>query len=134
MISAALCLMGVCGLLAWCLARLGHIDALTAYLATSPGGLDSVAIIAASTPRVDLPFVMALQSVRLVFAIGLAPLITQFVVRHSPHLQNVRNRLLKALVYGLPLIDLWSIQECRSRSSHPRGEHQENRVLIDYHP
>jgi membrane AbrB-like protein len=90
-ISAALCLMGVCGLLAWCLIRLGHIDALTAYLATSPGGLDSVAIIGASTPRVDLPFVMALQSVRLVFVIGLAPLITRFVVRHSPHLQEVRN-------------------------------------------
>ncbi len=90
-ISAARCLMGVCGLLAWCLMRLGHIDALTAYLATSPGGLDSVAIIAASTPRVDLPFVMALQSVRLVFVIGFAPLITRFVVRHSPHLQEVRN-------------------------------------------
>jgi hypothetical protein len=45
--------------------RLAHVDALTAYLATSPGGLDSVAIIAASTPRVDLPFVLALQSVRL---------------------------------------------------------------------
>jgi uncharacterized membrane protein AbrB (regulator of aidB expression) len=40
---------------------------------------------------VDLPFVMALQSVRLVFVIGLAPLITRFVVRHSPHLQTVRN-------------------------------------------
>jgi uncharacterized protein len=90
-IGATLCLMGVCGLLAWCLIRLGHIDALTAYLATSPGGLDSVAIIAASTPRVDLPFVLALQSVRLVVIIGFAPLITRFVVRHSPHLQAARN-------------------------------------------
>ena len=88
--GAALCLMGVCALLAWCVMRLGHIDALTAYLATSPGGLDSVAIIAASTPRVDLPFVLALQSVRLVFVIGFAPLITRIVVRHSPHLQEVR--------------------------------------------
>ena len=86
--GAALCLMAFCGLLAWCLTRLAHIDALTAYLATSPGGLDSVAIIAASTPRVDLPFVMALQSVRLLFVIGLAPLITRLVVRLSPHLQN----------------------------------------------
>jgi uncharacterized protein len=64
---------------------------MDAYLATSPGSLDSVAIIAASTPRVDLPFVMALQSVRLVFVIGLAPLLTRFVVRHSPHLQEVRS-------------------------------------------
>jgi hypothetical protein len=86
--TAALCLMGFCGLLAWLLTRLAHVDALTAYLATSPGGLDSVAIIAASTPRVNLPFVLALQSVRLLFVIGLAPLTTRLVVRHSPHLQQ----------------------------------------------
>ncbi len=90
-IGAALCLMGFCALLAWCLVRLAHVDALTAYLATSPGGLDSVAIIAASTPRVDLPFVLALQSVRLLFVIALAPLLTRLVVRHSPHLQEARN-------------------------------------------
>ncbi len=87
-VGAALCLMGLCGLLAWCLTHVAHIDALTAYLATSPGGLDSVAIIAASTPRVDLPFVIALQSVRLLFVIALAPLVTRLVVRLSPHLQN----------------------------------------------
>jgi membrane AbrB-like protein len=81
-ISAALSLMAFCALLAWCLMRLAHVDALTAYLATSPGGIDSVAIIAASTPRVDLPFVLALQSVRLLFVIALAPLITRLVVRY----------------------------------------------------
>jgi membrane AbrB-like protein len=91
MASAALCLIGFCGLLAWCLMHLAHVDALTAYLATSPGGLDSVAIIAASTPGVDLPFVMALQSVRLLFCIGLSPLITRLVVRYSPHLQEAAN-------------------------------------------
>jgi uncharacterized protein len=87
-IGAALCLIGFCGLLAWCLTRLAHVDPLTAYLATSPGGLDSVAVIAASTPRVDLPFVLALQSVRLLFIIGLAPLLTRLVVRYSPHLRS----------------------------------------------
>src|SRR4029077_8048523 len=85
--AAALSLMGICGLLAWSLTRPAHVDALTAYLATSPGGLDSVAIIAASSPHVDLPFVLALQSVRLPLAISLAPLLTRLVVRHSPHLQ-----------------------------------------------
>ena len=85
--GAALCLMGFCGLLAWGLANVAHVDALTAYLATSPGGLDSVAVIAASTPRVDLPFVLALQSVRLLLVIGLAPLIARLVVRYSPHLR-----------------------------------------------
>jgi membrane AbrB-like protein len=89
-LGAALGLMAFCGVLAWCLVRMAHVDALTAYLATSPGGLDSVAIIAASTPRVDLPFVLALQSVRLLFVIALAPLLTRLVVRHSPHLQVSR--------------------------------------------
>ncbi|HEX4597702.1 MAG TPA: AbrB family transcriptional regulator [Burkholderiaceae bacterium] len=89
--GCALCLMGLCGLLAWWLTRLAHVDALTAYLATSPGGLDSVAIIAASTPRVDLPFVLALQSVRLLFVIGLAPLLTRLIVRWSPHLARHNN-------------------------------------------
>jgi membrane AbrB-like protein len=90
-VGAALAMMGFCGLMAWCLAHFAHVDPLTAYLATSPGGLDSVAIIAASTPRVDLPFVLALQAVRLVFVIALAPLITRLVVRHSPHLQPAPN-------------------------------------------
>jgi membrane AbrB-like protein len=89
-VTAALCLMGLCGGLAWCLTRFAHTDALTAYLATSPGGLDSVAIIAASIPQVDLPFVMALQSVRLLFVICLAPLITRLVIRNSPHLRAAR--------------------------------------------
>jgi hypothetical protein len=86
--GVTLCLMGLCGLFGWCLTQMAHIDVLTAYLATSPGGLDSVAIIAASTPRVDLQFVLALQSVRLLFVIGLAPSITRLVVRFSPHLRK----------------------------------------------
>ena len=85
-IGAAIALMAFCGLLAFGLARLAHVDALTAYLATSPGGLDSVAIIAASTPGTDLSFVLALQSVRLLFVIACAPLITRFILRRSAHL------------------------------------------------
>ena len=87
-VGAALCLMLFCGVLAWSLTQVAHVDALTAYLATSPGGMDSIAIIAASTPQVDLPFVLALQAVRLLLVIGLAPLITRLVVRFSPHLKD----------------------------------------------
>jgi uncharacterized protein len=89
--AAALGLIGFCSLLAWCLTWLAHVDALTAYLATSPGGLDSVAVIAASTPRVDVPFVLALQSVRLLFVIALSPVLTKLVVRYSPHLQGAQS-------------------------------------------
>ena len=88
---AAICLMSFCGLLAWGLMRLAHVDALTAYLATSPGGLDSVAVIAASTPQVDLSFVLGMQSMRLLLVIGLAPLLTRLVVRHSAHLQAAKS-------------------------------------------
>ena len=56
------------------------IDPLTAYLATSPGGLDSVAIIATSTP-VDLSFVMALQTARLFLVLLLGGPISKFVAR-----------------------------------------------------
>ena len=55
-----------------------HVDPLTAYLATSPGGLDSVAIIAAST-RVDVHFVMALQTVRFMLILLLGPALSRFV-------------------------------------------------------
>jgi uncharacterized protein len=87
-VGVALALMSYCGVLAWCLTRFVHVDALTAYLATSPGGLDSVSIIAASTPRVDLPFVLTLQSMRLLLVMMLAPMLTRWVVRHSPHMQT----------------------------------------------
>ncbi|MNU00090.1 putative ammonia monooxygenase [compost metagenome] len=56
------------------------IDPLTAYLATSPGGLDSVAIIAASTP-VDMSFVMALQTARFVLVLLLGGPLSKFVAR-----------------------------------------------------
>lgn len=87
-IGAAITLMAFCGLLAFALVWLAHIDALTAYLATSPGGLDSVAIIASSTPGTDLSFILALQSVRLLFVIACAPSITRFVLRRSAHLRK----------------------------------------------
>ncbi|NLH79704.1 MAG: AbrB family transcriptional regulator [Phyllobacteriaceae bacterium] len=60
-------------------ARLG-VDPLTAYLATSPGGMDTVAIIAASTP-VDVSFVLALQAVRFFVLIAIGPTLSRAVAR-----------------------------------------------------
>ena len=54
------------------------IDPLTAYLATSPGGMDSIAIIAASS-NVDVPFVMALQTARLLMIMAIGPSLARFV-------------------------------------------------------
>ncbi len=67
-----LALIGFCGALSVLLARATGVDALTAYLAASPGGLDSVAIIAAASP-VDMPFVMTLQTLRFFLVVLLGP-------------------------------------------------------------
>jgi len=58
------------------------VDPLTAYLATSPGGADSVAIIAASS-KVDASFVMAMQMARLLAVLALGPAMARFVATHA---------------------------------------------------
>ncbi len=55
-----------------------HVDLLTAFLSTSPGGADSVAIIAAST-TVDLPFVMAMQVSRFLMVLLAGPLLARWL-------------------------------------------------------
>lgn len=79
-ILAILALIAFCGGLAVILAKALGIDPLTAYLATSPGGLDSVAVIAASA-KVDLSFVMALQTVRLLIVLAIGPSISRLVAQ-----------------------------------------------------
>ncbi len=71
-------LMAFSGALAVLLIKAAGIDPLTAYLATSPGGLDSIAVIAASSD-VDLPFVMALQTARLLIITLIGPVLARFV-------------------------------------------------------
>lgn len=77
-----LAMIGLCGVVAALLVVVAGIDPLTAYLATSPGGSDSVAIITAST-NADVPFVMAMQTVRLIAVLFLGPMITRYVVMHT---------------------------------------------------
>jgi uncharacterized membrane protein AbrB (regulator of aidB expression) len=64
------------------LTRVLHVDLMTAYLATSPGGLDTVAIIAAGT-RVDMAFVMALQTLRLFTILLTGPALARFISRYA---------------------------------------------------
>jgi uncharacterized protein len=70
----------MCGGLAFALHEAAGTDALTAYLATSPGGADAVAIIAASSP-VDVSFVMAMQIGRLLLVILIGPTLARMVAR-----------------------------------------------------
>ncbi len=76
-------LIAACGGLAWLLARYAHVEPLTAYLATSPGGADTVAIIASGSP-VDLPFVMSMQAARFIVVAFCGPTLARFVARRVP--------------------------------------------------
>jgi uncharacterized protein len=75
---SVLILMGVSGALAYLLVLIAGVDPLTAYLATSPGGIDSVAIIGAST-NVDLSFVMAMQTARVVIVLIAGPPLARLI-------------------------------------------------------
>ena len=73
-------LIAMCGGLGFALHEAAGTDPLTAYLATSPGGADAVAIIAASSP-VDIPFVMAMQIGRLLMVILIGPSLARMIAR-----------------------------------------------------
>jgi membrane AbrB-like protein len=75
---AILVLMAVCGGLAALLVVGAGIDPLTAYLAMSPGGADSAAIIAMAS-NVDVAFVMAMQTTRLILILLLGPRLAAFI-------------------------------------------------------
>lgn len=77
---AIFAMIAFCGGLAFVLAETMGIDPLTAYLATSPGGMDTIAIIAASS-KADLSFIMALQTVRFVLVLLIGPPMSRFVAR-----------------------------------------------------
>ncbi|QCE35207.1 AbrB family transcriptional regulator [Acetobacteraceae bacterium] len=64
--------VGACALLSFPLAKLANIDLLSAYLATSPGGLDTIIIISAGAP-VNLPIILALQTARMIAVLIVGP-------------------------------------------------------------
>lgn len=64
MIGGSLVLIVLCALSAWVIAAMLGKDYLSVYLATSPGGLDSMAIIAIDTHS-DVGLVLAMQTLRL---------------------------------------------------------------------
>lgn len=78
---SVLALMGFCGLLSCLLAVTLDLDPLTAYLANTPGGLEAVAVIAASRPETNLSFIMMLQTVRLLVLTIVCPPLTQWLAK-----------------------------------------------------
>ncbi|MDR2339443.1 MAG: AbrB family transcriptional regulator [Deltaproteobacteria bacterium] len=75
-----LAMIAFCGLFGYIMWAYGGFDSLTAYLSTSPGGLDVVTIIAAGTDA-GLPFIAAMQTLRLFAVILLGPWLARLCMR-----------------------------------------------------
>jgi membrane AbrB-like protein len=86
MLFAIVAMIAMCGLLSLLLTTLlPDTDPLTAYLAMSPGGIDTAVIIAAGT-NVSLPLILSAQFVRLLVVIAAAPALARLAARwHQQH-------------------------------------------------
>ncbi len=80
MILGALLMIGLCALSAWLLAAVLNKDFLSIYLATSPGGLDTMAIIAVDTHS-DVGLVLAMQTLRLFAVILTGAFVARLIIR-----------------------------------------------------
>lgn len=78
--SAVLLAFG--GAMAALLVRFADVDPLTAYLATSPGGMDAIAVIASTSPA-NAPFVMALQVVRFLMVMAIGPALATWLAARA---------------------------------------------------
>ena len=85
MILGALLLILLCAISAWIIAEMMGKDFLSVYLATSPGGLDAMAIIAIDTHS-DVGFVLAMQTLRLFGVIVTGAYIARQVIRVTQRL------------------------------------------------
>ncbi|MGN8160187.1 AbrB family transcriptional regulator [Salinisphaera sp. SWV1] len=81
-IASILILVLVCGGIAVLLVVFAGVAPLTAYLATSPGGADTVAIIASST-HVDVAYIMAMQLARFFAVMLTGPFLARMLTRWS---------------------------------------------------
>lgn len=79
-ILSNLILIALCSILGWMVSHWFGIDLLSAYLATSPGGANTVAVIALSTP-VNVAFIMALQTFRLIIIILIGPWVSRTLMK-----------------------------------------------------
>lgn len=73
-------LLMLCLVAAWTLTLLTPVSLFTAYLATSPGGLDSVAVLALEA-NADMPFVVAFQTLRLFAVVLVGPFVGRWLAR-----------------------------------------------------
>lgn len=75
-------LIGVCAVLGHIFSLLSGVDPLTSFLAASPGGIDSIAIISASVGG-DVSLVMTVQTARFIFVTLTGPSIATYITRRT---------------------------------------------------
>ena len=86
MVANTLVLMAVCAATGKALAVLTGTDYLTGYLATTPGGMDSIAVVALGSGA-DVSFLVALQMVRLLATVVAGPLFARWLLG-QPYASN----------------------------------------------
>jgi membrane AbrB-like protein len=84
---AVVCLLVACGAIGAFLAWLLSVDMLTAILATVPGSIDSVAIIAINSGA-DVSFVITIQVVRLFAVLLIGPYVVSVICSNFPKRLN----------------------------------------------
>lgn len=80
LLASTLVLLALCALSGSLLVATLHVDALTAYLATTPGGLDSVTVIALGSGA-NVPLVLAVQTLRIFVVVLSGPAVAKLIVR-----------------------------------------------------
>jgi membrane AbrB-like protein len=81
-LAAIVLLITACAVFGQILAKAAGVDPLTAYLATTPGGLDVAAIIATDSD-VDVPFVLSMQFARILVVLATGPSLARFLAGRS---------------------------------------------------
>jgi membrane AbrB-like protein len=82
MLAANVWLLVVCAFIGTLLTKFAHIDPLTAYLATSPGGMDAIAVIAIGGGA-DVGTVVLLQVTRSFLVTACGPLLVRLVAART---------------------------------------------------
>lgn len=84
-------LLSVSAVLAFFLVPLLRIDLMSAYLAATPGGLDSVAVMATDL-KADAALILAVHSLRLISVLLIGPYLVQIVARRLMRQQEAGDR------------------------------------------
>jgi len=79
LLGGTLLLVAICACSAWAWRGALHTDALTAYLATSPGSIDSLTIIALGSGA-NVPLIVAIGTLRMLLVILAGPLIARAIL------------------------------------------------------